>query len=118
MKSIVWRATPLGGPPILLQFAAAAQCSLRSISRPPRRRHVRGMRDKRTTPPEPPSPNDDRRGDCAPPSAAPARLTPRQRTVAALLVQTGFSYKEIAAELQVREGTLRTHAEHVYRALG
>jgi len=38
--------------------------------------------------------------------------------VAALLVRTGLSYKQIAAELHVREGTLRTHAEHVYRAVG
>jgi DNA-binding NarL/FixJ family response regulator len=48
----------------------------------------------------------------------PSKLTPRQRDVAALLVGTGLSYKQIALKLQVREGTMRTHAEHVYRAFG
>jgi DNA-binding NarL/FixJ family response regulator len=45
-------------------------------------------------------------------------LTPRQRDVAALLVETGLSYKEIAARLDRSEGTIRTHAERIYRAFG
>jgi DNA-binding NarL/FixJ family response regulator len=45
-------------------------------------------------------------------------LTPRQGDVAALLVGTGLSYKQIAARLGVREGTVRTHTEKVYRAFG
>ncbi|WP_437314423.1 response regulator transcription factor [Sorangium sp. So ce385] len=45
-------------------------------------------------------------------------LTPRQRDVAALLVGTGLSYKQIAARLELSEGTVRTHTERIYRALG
>jgi RNA polymerase sigma factor (sigma-70 family) len=45
-------------------------------------------------------------------------LTPRQRDVAALLVGTGLSYKEIAVRLGCSEGTMRTHTEKIYRALG
>jgi DNA-binding NarL/FixJ family response regulator len=62
--------------------------------------------------------NEGEHGDLARASTAPSALTPRQRDVATLLVRTGLSYKQIAGELHVREGTLRTHAEHVYRALG
>lgn len=45
-------------------------------------------------------------------------LTPRQRDVAELLVGTGLSYKEIAARLDLSEGTIRTHTERIYRAVG
>lgn len=45
-------------------------------------------------------------------------LTPRQRDVAALLVGTGLSYKQIAAHLDLSEGTIRTHTERIYRAFG
>lgn len=45
-------------------------------------------------------------------------LTPRQRDVAALLVGTGLSYKQIAAHLELSEGTIRTHTERIYRAFG
>jgi len=45
-------------------------------------------------------------------------LTPRQRDVAALLVGTGLSYKQIAAQLDLSEGTIRTHTERIYRAFG
>ncbi|HTN85414.1 MAG TPA: LuxR C-terminal-related transcriptional regulator [Sorangium sp.] len=45
-------------------------------------------------------------------------LTPRQRDVAALLVGTGLSYKQIAARLKLSEGTIRTHTERIYRAFG
>lgn len=45
-------------------------------------------------------------------------LTPRQRDVATLLVATGLSYKQIAAELALSEGTIRKHTERIYRALG
>jgi DNA-binding NarL/FixJ family response regulator len=43
-------------------------------------------------------------------------LTPRQREVATLLVDTGLAYKEIAARLNMSEGTVRTHTEKIYRA--
>ncbi len=43
-------------------------------------------------------------------------LTPRQREVAALLIGTGLSYKQIAARLDRSEGTVRTHTERIYRA--
>jgi DNA-binding CsgD family transcriptional regulator len=52
------------------------------------------------------------------PTAVLAALTPRQRDVATLLVGTGLSYKEIATRLGLREGTVRSHTEKVYRALG
>lgn len=45
-------------------------------------------------------------------------LTSRQREVAALLVGTGLSYKQIAAQLDRSEGTVRTHTERIYRAFG
>jgi DNA-binding NarL/FixJ family response regulator len=51
-------------------------------------------------------------------STTRATLTLRQREVAALLVGTGLSYKEIAARLDLSEGTVRTHTEAIYRALG
>lgn len=49
--------------------------------------------------------------------ASPA-LTPRQRDVLALLIGTGLSCKQIAAELELCEGTIRTHMERIYRAFG
>lgn len=45
-------------------------------------------------------------------------LSPRQQQVANLLINTGLSYKEIAAELGIAEGTVRKHVEKVYRAYG
>jgi DNA-binding NarL/FixJ family response regulator len=75
------------------------------------------MRSKRTPPPERPASHEGEDGGPTRAPAAPSKLTPRQRDVAALLVRTGLSYKQIAAQLQVREGTLRTHAEHLYRAV-
>jgi DNA-binding NarL/FixJ family response regulator len=55
-----------------------------------------------------------------PPVLSPVllRLTARQREIAALLGDTPASYKEIAARLGRKEGTIRTHVEHIYRALG
>ena len=76
------------------------------------------MRRTRIPLPERPISNE---GELCTPARAPnppSGLTPRQRDVAVMLVRTGLSYKEIAVQLQVREGTLRTHAERVYRALG
>ncbi|MBK9266168.1 MAG: response regulator transcription factor [Polyangiaceae bacterium] len=46
------------------------------------------------------------------------KLTHRQREVAYLLSRTGLSYKEVAARLEIREGTMRKHAENIYRRLG
>lgn len=45
-------------------------------------------------------------------------LTRRQQEVALLLATTGGSYKEIAARLTIRDGTMRTHVENIYRRLG
>jgi DNA-binding NarL/FixJ family response regulator len=45
-------------------------------------------------------------------------LTPHQGAVAALLVGTGLSYKQIAARLDRSEGTVRKHTERIYRAVG
>lgn len=45
-------------------------------------------------------------------------LTPRQREVVALLIGTGLSCKQIAAKLDLSEGTVRTHMERIYRAFG
>lgn len=50
------------------------------------------------------------------PRMASPVLTPRQAEVAALLVGTGLSCKEIAASLARSEGTVRTHTEKIYRA--
>jgi DNA-binding NarL/FixJ family response regulator len=43
------------------------------------------------------------------------KLTPRQRQIAELLIQTGDSYKEIAHKLGISEGTMRKHVEQIYR---
>jgi DNA-binding NarL/FixJ family response regulator len=48
----------------------------------------------------------------------PAILTERQREIARLLSCTGLTYKEVAARLHISEGTMRKHAENVYRRLG
>jgi DNA-binding CsgD family transcriptional regulator/GAF domain-containing protein len=50
-------------------------------------------------------------------SVSLAHLTPRQREIAALLVGSGLSYKQIADKIGVRDATIRTHIEHIYRAL-
>ncbi len=47
----------------------------------------------------------------------PIRLGPRERRVLELLAQ-GASNKEIARELGISEGTVRTHLERLYRKLG
>lgn len=47
-----------------------------------------------------------------------SELTPRQQEVATLLSHTGLSYKEVAHYLKISEGTIRKHAENVYRRLG
>lgn len=45
-------------------------------------------------------------------------LTPAQRRVADLLLDSGFSRKEIASEMGISEGTVRTHMQKLYRRLG
>lgn len=44
-------------------------------------------------------------------------LTPTQRRVADLLINSGFSRKELASEMGVSEGTVRTHMQRLYRRL-
>ncbi|HZF56505.1 MAG TPA: helix-turn-helix transcriptional regulator [Polyangiaceae bacterium] len=46
------------------------------------------------------------------------RLSQRQREIAGLLAFSGLSYKEIAGRLGIKEGSMRTHTERIYRALG
>jgi DNA-binding CsgD family transcriptional regulator len=50
--------------------------------------------------------------------AALEKLSPRRREIATLLVNSGFSYKEMAHELGLSEGTVRKLTEQVYRAVG
>lgn len=57
------------------------------------------------------------RGKMPTPDILSQSLTPRQQEVAALLARSGLSYKQIADHLDVSDGTLRKHAEHIYRAL-
>lgn len=45
------------------------------------------------------------------------QLTPRRRQIALMLANTAGSYKELAAALEIKEPTMRTHVEHIYRAL-
>ncbi|MCX7622504.1 MAG: helix-turn-helix transcriptional regulator, partial [Thermomicrobium sp.] len=47
----------------------------------------------------------------------PVRLSARERRILELLAR-GASNKEIAQELGIREGTVRTHLERLYRKLG
>lgn len=44
-------------------------------------------------------------------------LGPRQGKIASLLIDTGMSYKEIAAHLRIGPGTVRSHVEDIYRRL-
>jgi DNA-binding CsgD family transcriptional regulator len=46
------------------------------------------------------------------------QLPPQQRKIASLLAYSGLSAKQIADKLGIAEGTLRTHSERVYKALG
>ncbi len=48
----------------------------------------------------------------------PPKLTPRQREIARLLASTGLSQKQIAAQLGITLGSVRTHAMAVFRAMG
>jgi DNA-binding CsgD family transcriptional regulator len=47
-----------------------------------------------------------------------AGLSPRQCQVAHLLLYTSLGYKQIAAKLNMSEGTMRKHVENAYRRLG
>ena len=49
---------------------------------------------------------------------SPRELTLREKEVARILARTGLSYKQAASELDIREGTMRKHAENVYRKKG
>jgi DNA-binding CsgD family transcriptional regulator len=46
------------------------------------------------------------------------RLTERERQLALLLARSNGSQKEIAADLQISSGTMRTHTQNVYVKLG
>ena len=52
-----------------------------------------------------------------PPSAALAELTPREREVL-VLMGTGLTNSEIAAELVLAEATVKTHIGHVLAKTG
>jgi len=43
------------------------------------------------------------------------QLTPREVDIAQALSETGDSYKEIAAKFAIKEGTMRKHAQNIYR---
>lgn len=45
-------------------------------------------------------------------------LTERQVEIAGLLASTELQYKEIADKVGITDGTMRTHAENIYRRLG
>jgi DNA-binding CsgD family transcriptional regulator len=45
-------------------------------------------------------------------------LTERQAEIAALLCGSGLSYKQVAARLDIAPGTMRKHAENIFRRLG
>lgn len=47
-----------------------------------------------------------------------AELTERQREITNLLFSTGMTFKELALALGISEGTMRKHAENIYRILG
>jgi len=67
---------------------------------------------------EPPQPAPGTVERVPPADPAPAvRLSPRERRVLELVAR-GASNKEIAQELGVSEGTVRTHLERLYRKLG
>jgi DNA-binding NarL/FixJ family response regulator len=51
-------------------------------------------------------------------NASLRELTLREKEVAGILTRTGLSYKQAASELDIREGTMRKHAENVYRKKG
>jgi DNA-binding CsgD family transcriptional regulator len=61
---------------------------------------------------EPPPAAADR-----PPSTAPARLTPRERDVAALIAG-GLSNREIAARMVISVRTAESHVQHIMAKLG
>lgn len=52
------------------------------------------------------------------PAAEAEGLTSRQREIMRLLSTTSLTYKEIARELGIAEGTIRKHVERVYRSFG
>jgi DNA-binding NarL/FixJ family response regulator len=56
-----------------------------------------------------------RNSDACP--AALLTLTNRQKEIAGFLSCTGLSYKQVASKLNISEGTMRKHAENVYRKL-
>lgn len=50
-------------------------------------------------------------------SAILCLLTPREKEIAEMLVNTSFSQKELASHLGLSEATIRTHIERIYRRL-
>lgn len=45
-------------------------------------------------------------------------LTARQKQIALCLVNSGDSYKELAGQLNISVGTMRSHVEKIYRKMG
>lgn len=46
------------------------------------------------------------------------RLTPAEHEISTLLVDTGYSLKQIAAHRGTSYDTVRTQVEHIYKKLG
>jgi DNA-binding CsgD family transcriptional regulator len=52
------------------------------------------------------------------PKAEYPGLTERQAAIAEQMIVTGLSYKQLADRLKISPGTMRKHAENIFRALG
>jgi DNA-binding CsgD family transcriptional regulator len=104
--------------PVLLWSAEAGVFGLMLLLLSYRARHVARAQGPQAGAPPAPAPAVG-----APPSpalvlaeAAEAGLTPREREVLALMA-ANFTYREIAVQLVLSEGTVRTHAKNILRKL-
>ena len=95
--------------PVLLWSTEAGVFGLVLLLLSYRARHAaRGRRPQVTGAPPPPA--------LVLAAAAEAALTPREREVLALMA-ANFTYREIAVQLVLSEGTVRTHAKNILRKL-